>query len=245
MRTLTLTVLLCISSIAFAQEIVVAPIAFKPPVVVGAETFAFVGAKTDSLNINGHDPFTTSYTVSANTSGYLQVWCGISEVDTMISVSYNGVAMTKKASWKKNMFVYDLVAPAAGTHNVVVTYSDGTDYWGKWLSVTVIEFSGVNQTTPIGTFASVLDGNTGNHDNNNFTLSVSSATGEIVVGVAQSGSNIETSDTFIGRIRTAAMNEASATSMRAAGAASVTLHGYISADWEYYDFYGVSVKPAP
>jgi hypothetical protein len=66
------------------------------------------------------------------------------------------------------------LAPATGTNNVVVNFS-GTNDEGAVIGA--ITFTGVNQSTPLGTFASNIGTST------SASVNVSSATGELVLGV--------------------------------------------------------------
>jgi hypothetical protein len=70
---------------------------------------------------------TYPYTVGANANGLLLVNVIDAPADTLVSVAYGGAAMTliAKVQTSGNVwhYLYYLLAPAAGTHNVVVTAS--------------------------------------------------------------------------------------------------------------------------
>ena len=68
-----------------------------------------------------------------------------------IGVTYNGVAMTEGGTSSRNEAlckIFYLAAPATGTNNVVVTLSKSLMFGAG-----AISFTGVNQTTPVSTFA--------------------------------------------------------------------------------------------
>lgn len=76
---------------------------------------------------------------------------------TGVSATYNGVASTaigNAGTSGNTQWVMNVVAPASGTHNVVITYSSCTDP-----AAVIATYVGVNQTTPVeamstGTFVS-------------------------------------------------------------------------------------------
>jgi len=93
------------------------------------------------------------------------------------SVTYGGVALTLVGTQAspytgERMWIYQLVAPASGTADVVVTFAADM---GGGAGVGVITFTGVNQTTPLGTFVSASGDSTTASVTN-----VSSATGWLV-----------------------------------------------------------------
>lgn len=90
------------------------------------------------------------------------------------SVTYNGVAMTEVGDVVQTFAHashHYLVAPDTGAHDVVVTYAGSNDE----CIAGAVSYTGVDQSTPVGTFAGANAG-TGNP-----TVNVSSATDELVV----------------------------------------------------------------
>jgi hypothetical protein len=107
--------------------------------------------------------------------------------ETVSNVTYNGVGLTPVGSATQGtgsrVEIWRLIAPDTGTHDVVVTFSDNLDETAK---VGVTTFTGVHQTTPLGTFAGANGYSLGPA-----TVDVSSATNELVfdtVGCPRVGS---------------------------------------------------------
>ena len=136
----------------------------------------------------------SSVTVSHTTSGSDRLMLvGISTVDAAgapapSSVTYNGTALTlvgSRVNGNNNVRVdiYQLVAPDLGTHDLVVNFASAPDA----ATVGVQTYTGVNQTTPLGTFAS-QQGN-----NNSASATVTSAGDELVFGAVavDSGTNFD------------------------------------------------------
>ena len=94
------------------------------------------------------------------------------------SATYNGVALTNSGSVQagsgdfSRSEIWYLANPNTGTNNIVVTLSGGND----WIEAGAMSFTGVNQTTPLGAFAS----NSGT-SGTSASVNVSSATGDIVI----------------------------------------------------------------
>ena len=122
---------------------------------------------------------TVAHTTGSNANRLMLV--GISSGDKSVSsVTYGGVLLTlvgTKSSGGKgayNIYLYRLINPASGNANVVVNFS-GSPSKGAVVGVTT--YSGVNQTTPLGTFASATGTSTSP------SVTVSSATGELIQDV--------------------------------------------------------------
>jgi hypothetical protein len=75
--------------------------------------------------------------------------------ETVSSVTYNGVPLSLEGSVTQvddaRVEIWSLVAPSIGTHDVVITFS--TQLW-RSATAGVMTFTGVHQTTPLGTFVS-------------------------------------------------------------------------------------------
>jgi hypothetical protein len=96
--------------------------------------------------------------------------------ETVSNVTYNGVGLTPVGSATQGIGsrveIWSLIAPATGTHDVVVTFSANLEETAK---VGVMTFTGVHQTTPLGTFVGANGNSLGPA-----TVDVSSATNELV-----------------------------------------------------------------
>ncbi|MCP4857295.1 MAG: DUF4347 domain-containing protein, partial [Fuerstiella sp.] len=128
----------------------------------------------------------SSDTISHTTSGsdrlmLVGISFGEDKGDSVSSVTYNGTSLTLVGARDNSdtatarVEIWKLVAPVTGTHNVVVNIS-GTSHEGA--TIGVMTFTGVNQTTAVGSFASAQG------DSSSPSATVSSAADEIVFGVA-------------------------------------------------------------
>lgn len=236
-------VLLLCAAYCQAQEIQVTPMAVSVPPVVASESFAFIDSLADSTTINGHTPYSFPYTAHTNTKGFLGLWISSQYVDTVVSVTFNDVAMTKLGTWYGDVRFFGLVNPSAGAHNFVVNYGDA-DIWGVHISFGVVEFTGVDQSTPTGSFA-FATGET-SPGSGDFSLNVSSGTGQIVVGMARGGSQaVATTESIVARVVSADDYLAQLCAVRDAGAETTTLSFSTSDQWKTWYAFGVSVRPAP
>lgn len=100
--------------------------------------------------------------------------------NAVTSITYNGSAtgISQIATDSSRLEIWGLKAPTSGTHDVVVTWAGSND-----CAVGVMTFSGVNQTTPSGTGADATGSSTAP------SVTVSSATGELVVGLLMNNFN--------------------------------------------------------
>ena len=107
---------------------------------------------------------TASVTISHTASGSNRLMLvGVSMtketggVPSVSTITYNGAPLTLVGSQatsdnKGRIEIWRLIAPATGTHDVVGTLSGAPD----GATVGVITFTGVNQSTPLGSFASAV-----------------------------------------------------------------------------------------
>ncbi len=77
---------------------------------------------------------TVAYTVGASSDYLIIGFMGaVNSTDNVSSVTYNGVAMTKidtrLQTGDRRIWVYNLIAPATGTHNIVITWSAAPDHY--------------------------------------------------------------------------------------------------------------------
>ena len=118
---------------------------------------------------------TVAHTTSAASNRLMLVGISHTKDDpTINSVTYGGVALTALGTAQTSDFrtrIYRLTAPASGTANVVVTFSARPL---KGAIATVSTYSGVNQTTPLGTLAAASG------DSTTPSVAVTSVSGDLV-----------------------------------------------------------------
>jgi hypothetical protein len=119
-----------------------------------------------------------SHTTGTGESRLMLVGISVSEASNppSISATYGGQNLSFAGSTflddsGSGVYIYYLINPPSGTHTVHIDYSSSPD-WGS--VVGVMTFSGVDQNTPLGSFA----GATG--DSTTPSVNVSSAVGELV-----------------------------------------------------------------
>lgn len=142
--------------------------------------FAAITFGNTSSSDSGGGALTFSHTVGSGSNRILIVGVSIdrtSTVSVINTVTYGGTALTNignttSTSSVMRISLWRLVSPAVGTANVVVTPVGGnsTDFVAGATS-----YRGVDQTTPLGTFAEATGGS------GTPTVNVSSATNELVV----------------------------------------------------------------
>ncbi|MGH7408186.1 MAG: DUF2341 domain-containing protein [Candidatus Methylomirabilales bacterium] len=198
---------------------------------------------------------TSSLTISHTTSGTNRLMLvGVSITDdgaggapSVSSITYNGVGLSSVGSRATSdssarIEIWRLVAPATGANNVVVTLSSDPHA----MTVGVMTFTGVDQSTPLGTFASATSDIT-----SSVSVAVASAAGELVFDtmVLESSSNrdlipgagqTERWDLFQAGL--AGETSSNGGGSTAAGAASVTMSWSFPVDKSAIG--GVSIKPA-
>jgi hypothetical protein len=122
---------------------------------------------------------TISHTTGSGSNRLMLV--GISlvndELETVSTVTYNGVSLTKVGEQDSvddaRVEIWSLVAPPTGTYDVVITFSAPLR---RAAQAGVMTYTGVDQTTPLGTFASAFS----QASSGTATVNVSSAAGELV-----------------------------------------------------------------
>jgi uncharacterized repeat protein (TIGR01451 family) len=130
-----------------------------------------------------------SFSYNSGTTGTNRVLIvGISyrnrDNETITGVTYNGVAMTQVGAVNNandaQVYIFRLVNPPTGANNLDVTWSSALN---QGAVVGAVTYSGVNQTTPTGTFAS----NSGSSTTPSVT--VTGAVGQLVFGVVGGRTN--------------------------------------------------------
>jgi hypothetical protein len=191
------------------------------------------GSTTGStLNI----PHTTS---GSNRLMLVGVSIGQDSPPSVSSITYNGSSLTSEGFVQSldggTVEIFSLIAPTAGTFKVNVTLSGAGN-----TNVGVMTFTGVDQSTPLGTFASASG------DATSGTVAVSSAADELVFGVVTvntlinenlvpGGGQTEQWDLFTGK-------ESNGGGSIEAGAASVDM-SWTWTDSTGWAIGGVSIKP--
>ena len=173
------------SSTTFTQSPVMCDDFFLPTGgAVGVSTYVNVTQSVSgNVSIDAVSDGTTeglSVTIPHTTSGTNRLMLvGVSMAPksgyTVSSITYNGdnlsVVGTRQESDKARIEIWSLIAPDIGAHDVVVTLSS-SDHEGA--AVGVMTFTGVDQSTPLGTFTSAID------DSDSPSVNVTSAAGELV-----------------------------------------------------------------
>jgi hypothetical protein len=125
-------------------------IATSSVLVTPVSTIAFDTSAQFAQDSSPGGTATFSYTVGAGTNRILFVGTTIATGNTVSGVTYNGVAMTQlntqaiSGATFSNTYLFYLVNPASGAHNIVVTGTGTTFMYSAAES-----FSGVDQNTPI------------------------------------------------------------------------------------------------
>jgi hypothetical protein len=195
---------------------------------------------TSSATIQSATSVTFAHTVAAQSNVYLA--CGGSNRAGSVptSVTYNGTSLTKRGEIISRAAVtyWDLVAPDTGaSHTVVYTANEagGGGVAGVWSAY------GVNQTTPRSDLQTA-SGNSGSP-----AVTVSSATGELVlsiVGFDANGGAITVDATFTQdwSLEPTSGNDRGGAGAHKAGAASVTRTDSLSGTDLRWAALGVAVK---
>ncbi|MEE9492937.1 MAG: DUF4347 domain-containing protein [Gammaproteobacteria bacterium] len=134
-----------------------------------------------------------SGTVSHTTTGtgrlmLVGISFGQDKGDSVSSITYNGVNLSFVGAQDNSIVlgsrveIWQLVAPDTGTHDVVVNYS-GTSHIGAAFGATT--FTGVDQSTPLGTFAS------SEGESSTPSTTITSSSGALVFGVLAADHNAD------------------------------------------------------
>ncbi len=201
-----------------------------------------VNEDTTSTGTSSGGSFSVSHTTSGDDRLMLVgVSLSLDEgTEQVSSVTYNGTSLSlvgTEVNGGARVEIWSMVAPDMGTHNVDVTIS-GSPFGA---TAGVMTFTGVDQTTPLGTFAST------NGEASSGSVNVSSASGELVFGAVAvaSSSNYDLSP---GAGQTEKWDifqfETNGGGSTEAGAATVAT-SWSWGDTKKYAIGGVSIKPTP
>lgn len=128
-----------------------------------------------SFGSNGAGPFTWPHTCSGSDRLLRVTTSHFDSSDTVTGVTYNGVALTAVPSGSTNngqyyITAYYLIAPDAGTYDIVVTVSGSVFDFGAG----AVSYTDVHQTVPLGTAVTAVGTST------TPSVTVSSAADELV-----------------------------------------------------------------
>lgn len=222
-------------------------------VALGASSSIAIDA-TSKGNSNSATSLTFAHTTGAGANRLMlvSVMVGSSSsfggnASTVGTVTYGGTALTQvgavaESGGRVRSYIYQLLNPPSGTANVIVSLSSGST--AKPLYAGVTTFTGVHQSTPLGTYTSKTTSST-----TSASLTVSSASGELVFDAiavdGESSSNIAltASSGQTARWTTNTTNYLSGGSSTKAGASSVTM-GWSWSSSNQYAIGAVAIKPA-
>ena len=150
-----------------------------PTIVSYPISTTVTGISIDATSTNFGITGTITVPHTTGTGPYRLMLVGISQKNrTVTGVTYGATALTlvgeNNINGNARIAIYKLVNPPSGTANVVVNFSTPPD---KGAVVNVTTYTGVDQTTPLGTFATQQANST------NPTVNVTSAAGELVYDV--------------------------------------------------------------
>lgn len=215
--------------------------------VSGASCCSIVAVdNTSSESTDGGSSITISHTTSgSNRLMLVGVAFNNDNYETVTSVTYNGTALTKVGERANSddamVYIYSLVAPDTGTHDVVITFSAALAQEGI---AGVTTFSGVDQDTPLGSFSSA-EGD----DTTTASLDITSAEGEFVYAVIAAEYDALTAGSGVDEQWNTSVNGTStngAAGTTNCGAATVTMSWDLVAEAtpsNHWAIGGVSIKP--
>ena len=204
----------------------------------GSGTVTIDATSSNYSSDPGSTSFTVSHTTGSGTNRLMLV--GISQRNRNVtSVTYGGTPLTLVGEnvngTSGRMHMYMLLNPPSGTANVVVNLDADPD---RGIVVGVTTFTGVNQSTPLGTFA------TANGSSSAASTTVNSANGELVFDVATyRNTTMAANAGQTERYNVYSGNEIYGGSSTKAGAASVNM-GWAGSASQNWAIGAVSIKPS-
>lgn len=209
-----------------------------------------VAPAVDAVTTDDTGDAASSITKSHTTSGsdrLLLVCVAILDPGAAVStLTYGGTSLTSVGARqtggnpKTRMELWRLIAPATGANDVVVTLDQAADRF----AIAAISLTGVNQSTPLGTFVSAFNNNSAAPSLSGANV-VASASGELVVDCLAAGgtptATVDASQTDRWNVVTGGVRCAGSTE---AGAATVAMDWTLSGSGQWA-IGGVSVKPLP
>ena len=198
-----------------------------------------VDAASNGFSANpGSTSFSVSHTTGTGAGRFMLVGISYRTV-TVTGVTYAGLPLTlvgeNTNSGSARVSIYKLVNPPSGASPVIVSFSANPSLG---VVVGVTSFTGVNQTSPIGTFA------TNNNSSSTASVSVTSGSGETVYDVVTFRNNtITASAGQTEKYNLASGNEITGGASIKAGAPSVTMTWNASGGSSQWAMGAISIKP--
>lgn len=198
----------------------------------------FDAASTAALTSNGTSK-TWSHTCSSTDRFLIVVVSLNTGFPTGMTATYAGVSMTAQYTPAGKKAVFTLIDPATGANNVVVSWTNNSQG-----AFTAVSYTGVNQTTPMGTAATANGSGTGP------TVNVSATSLDLVVDGLMGFVTGSAVSATVGASQTQRANLADtntdgsvAAQSSEPGATTVTMSWTlsVSSDWHIW---GVALKPA-
>jgi len=202
-----------------------------------------VDATGHGNNSTGSTTVSCSVTVGSGSNRYMTILVSIRGAQTVSGITVDGVAATQVASARANVTVasadrWYIKNPNSGTITVTATLSASAV-----AAIGVISFTGVDQTTPHGTAVAATGSSAAP------SVTVTSATGEVVVGgFAQKASATTTTTAGTGQTKqwdepnvNSTLNAADSTEN---GASSVVMDWSTGINSDSWAATGLSIKPA-
>jgi hypothetical protein len=190
---------------------------------------------------------TVSHTTGSGSDRLMLVGISVNVNDDerVAGVTYGGTSLTKVGERNNDndamVYIYSLVAPNPGTADVVINFTSALNYGAL---AGVMTFTGVDQSTPLGTFASAIG-----NDSTSASVNISSAPDELVFAVvadeydaittAPTGQDVHWNTCTSGTSNCGAGGTI-------AGASTVTMTWDLDAEATPYNHWaigGVSIKP--
>jgi len=196
---------------------------------------------------SGGSSITISHTTGSGSDRLMLVGVSVNNdnFETVTGVTYNGTENLTLVGSEAGtadgddarVEIWSLVAPSTGTHDVVITFSAALL---QEAAAGVMTFTNVDQTTPLGTFAS----NAGD-DSTPATVNIPSASGELVFGLVSSEYDSLTASSG----QTEQWNRSVGSTYAAGGttvatSSPVTMSWNLSTSTNHWAIGGVSIKPA-
>ena len=212
----------------------------------GGSSLAVDNASSGTTASDTASSMTVSHTTGSGSDRLMLV--GISynndDYETVTGVTYNGASLTEVGTGNNSddarVYIYSLVAPDSGTHNVVINFSDALN---QGAIAGIVTFTGVDQSTPLGTFVSAQDS-----DSTPATVNIPSDSGELVFGVASAEYEAFTAATsgqnehWRRSISGADTNGAGGTD--AGASPTVPMSWSLDPSYNHWAIGGVSIKPS-
>ena len=210
---------------------------------IGAVTLDAVSSVTD----DGVNPLTFSHTVGTGSNRLLLV--GVSwaisgeDPQDILSVTYGGSPMTEvdymEGGQNRRVAIYSLVAPVSGTANVVITFTDLVNPVAG-----AVSFTGVDQSTPLGTANTANGGQDGTTE---ATVNVDTEAGDLAFAVVAAGSTptVGAGQSPLWSLATSTGNIVRGAGSTELASGTTTTMSWTLASQATWGLVAVPIKPAP